>query len=37
MMKNLMPQTDTPDNAFHDGVPLTGELGTVVTALRRYL
>lgn len=27
-----MPPVDTPDNTFHDGNPLTGELGTIVTA-----
>ncbi|GKW40685.1 hypothetical protein PEC301879_05440 [Pectobacterium carotovorum subsp. carotovorum] len=32
-MQNLMPPVDTPDKAFHDGNPLTGELGTIVTAL----
>ncbi|WP_240345288.1 phage tail protein [Pectobacterium brasiliense] len=31
-MQNLMPPVNTPDNAFHDGNPLTGELGTIVTA-----
>ncbi|MBN3254279.1 tail fiber protein [Pectobacterium brasiliense] len=31
-MQNLMPPVDTPDKAFHDGNPLTGELGTIVTA-----
>lgn len=29
-MQNLMPQIDTPDNLFHDGNPVTGELGTIV-------
>ncbi|MEQ9889012.1 phage tail protein [Pectobacterium zantedeschiae] len=32
-MQNPMPPVDTPDKAFHDGNPLTGELGTIVTAL----
>ncbi|MEQ9908163.1 phage tail protein [Pectobacterium odoriferum] len=32
-MQNLMPPVDTPDKAFHDGNPLTGELGTIITAL----
>ena len=31
-MQNLMPPINTPDNLFHDGNPLTGEQGTVVTA-----
>ncbi|KMK81997.1 putative bacteriophage tail fiber protein [Pectobacterium atrosepticum ICMP 1526] len=31
-MQNLMPPVNTPDNVFHDGNPLTGELGTIVTA-----
>ncbi|WP_052746974.1 hypothetical protein [Citrobacter amalonaticus] len=31
-MHSLMPPVDTPDNTFHDGNPLTGELGTIVTA-----
>ena len=31
-MKNLLPPINTPDNLFHDGNPLTGELGTLVTA-----
>ncbi|HDT2145310.1 TPA: hypothetical protein QHN14_003348 [Enterobacter roggenkampii] len=31
-MQSLMPPVDTPDNTFHDGNPLTGELGTIVTA-----
>ncbi|HCT7633292.1 TPA: hypothetical protein OT818_004384 [Citrobacter koseri] len=31
-MKNLIPPINTPDNLFHDGNPLTGELGTLVTA-----
>ncbi|MEI7409294.1 phage tail protein [Pectobacterium aroidearum] len=32
IMQNLMPPVNTPDNVFHDGNPLTGELGTIVTA-----
>ncbi|MCW2480475.1 hypothetical protein [Candidatus Symbiopectobacterium sp. NZEC135] len=32
-MQNLMPPIESPDNVFHDGNPLTGELGTIVTAL----
>ncbi|HDW3554114.1 TPA: tail fiber protein [Escherichia coli] len=32
-MQKLMPQVDTPDNAFHDGNPATGELGTPVYAV----
>ncbi|WCG83822.1 phage tail protein [Pectobacterium sp. A5351] len=32
-MQNPMPPVNTPDNVFHDGNPLTGELGTIVTAL----
>ena len=31
-MRPIMPPVSTPDNKFHDGNPLTGELGTVVTA-----
>lgn len=31
-MQNLMPPVDTSDNAFHDGDPTTGQLGTIVTA-----
>ncbi|WP_238582658.1 hypothetical protein [Trabulsiella odontotermitis] len=31
-MQNLMPLVDTPDNLFHDGNPVTGELGTIVEA-----
>ncbi|ELW9228657.1 hypothetical protein SIO19_003959, partial [Morganella morganii] len=31
-MQNLMPPIDTTDNAFHDGDPTTGQLGTIVTA-----
>lgn len=31
-MKDIMPPINTPDNAFHDGNPLTGEQGTLVTA-----
>ncbi|HBO0721857.1 TPA: hypothetical protein MPJ72_001829 [Enterobacter asburiae] len=31
-MRPLMPPVQTPDNLFHDGNPLTGELGTVVDA-----
>lgn len=31
-MQNLMPPINTPDNLFHDGNPLTGEQGTIVTA-----
>ncbi|MFH2179503.1 hypothetical protein ACTM6X_22455, partial [Citrobacter freundii] len=27
-----MPPVQTPDNLFHDGNPLTGELGTIVDA-----
>ncbi|MHA3344999.1 phage tail protein, partial [Yersinia pseudotuberculosis] len=29
-MKNIMPPINTPDNAFHDGNPATGEQGTIV-------
>ncbi|EGM4173434.1 tail fiber protein, partial [Salmonella enterica] len=32
-MQDLMPPITTPDNAFHDGNPATGELGTIVAAL----
>ncbi|WP_432321869.1 phage tail protein [Yersinia enterocolitica] len=32
-MKNIMPPIDTPDNAFHDGNPATGEQGTIVPSL----
>ncbi len=32
-MQNQMPPIQSPDNTFHDGNPLTGELGTIVTAL----
>lgn len=31
-MQNLMPPIDTPDKIFHNGNPLTGEKGTIVTA-----
>ncbi|SEL24232.1 Phage Tail Collar Domain [Kosakonia sacchari] len=31
-MRPLMPPIGTPDNKFHDGNPLNGELGTIVTA-----
>ncbi len=31
-MRPLMPPVQTPDNLFHDGNPLTGELGTIVDA-----
>ncbi|MDW2760772.1 gp53-like domain-containing protein [Citrobacter freundii] len=31
-MRPLMPPVQTPDNLFHDGNPLTGELGTIVEA-----
>lgn len=31
-MHSLMPPVDTPDSKFHDGNPLTGELGTIVNA-----
>ncbi|EDQ5930004.1 hypothetical protein XY32_003181 [Salmonella enterica subsp. enterica] len=31
-MKPLMPPIDTPDQAFHDGNPSTGELGTICSA-----
>lgn len=31
-MRPLMPPVQTPDNLFHDGNPLTGELGTIVYA-----
>lgn len=31
-MQNLMPPVNTPDNLFHDGNPVTGELGTIVEA-----
>ncbi|WP_338642501.1 phage tail protein [Yersinia bercovieri] len=31
-MKNIMPPINTPDNAFHDGNPATGEQGTIVSA-----
>lgn len=31
-MQNLMPPVDTPDSLFHDGNPVTGELGTIVDA-----
>lgn len=33
MMKNIMPPINTPDNAFHDGNPATGEQGTIVPGL----
>lgn len=29
-MRPLMPPVQTPDNLFHNGNPLTGELGTIV-------
>lgn len=32
-MRPLMPPVQTPDNLFHDGNPLTGELGTIVDAV----
>ncbi|HDL8324278.1 TPA: tail fiber protein [Yersinia enterocolitica] len=32
-MKNIMPPINTPDNAFHDGNPSTGEQGTIVSGL----
>ncbi|WP_426099315.1 hypothetical protein [Providencia sp. PROV200] len=32
-MQDLMPPINTPDSAFHDGDPTTGQLGTIVTAL----
>lgn len=31
-MRPLMPPVQTPDSLFHDGNPLTGELGTIVSA-----
>lgn len=31
-MQTLMPPVGTPDNKFHDGNPLTGEMGTIVEA-----
>lgn len=31
-MKDIMPPINTPDNQFHDGNPLTGSQGTLVTA-----
>lgn len=31
-MQNLMPPVNTPDSLFHDGNPVTGELGTIVDA-----
>ncbi|WP_053014269.1 MULTISPECIES: hypothetical protein [Xenorhabdus] len=31
-MQDLMPPVNTPDNAFHDGDPTTGKLGTIVSA-----
>ncbi|OON39451.1 hypothetical protein BTJ39_14345 [Izhakiella australiensis] len=31
-MQQLMPPIDSPDNLFHNGNPLTGEKGTIVTA-----
>ena len=31
-MRPLMPPVQTPDNLFHDGNPITGELGTLVDA-----
>ncbi|HHA2084912.1 TPA: RNA polymerase beta [Enterobacter asburiae] len=31
-MRPLMPPVQTPDNLFHDGNTLTGELGTIVDA-----
>ncbi|UCS17550.1 UNVERIFIED_ORG: tail fiber protein [Hafnia paralvei] len=31
-MQSLMPLIPTPDNLFHDGNPLIGEQGTIVTA-----
>ncbi|MDE7842837.1 hypothetical protein NVS09_12115, partial [Enterobacter hormaechei] len=31
-MRPLMPPVQTPDNLFHDGNPLTGEMGTIVDA-----
>ncbi|MEX9214395.1 phage tail protein [Providencia rettgeri] len=32
-MQDLMPPINTPNSAFHDGDPTTGQLGTIVTAL----
>ncbi|HIA5714517.1 TPA: phage tail protein [Yersinia enterocolitica] len=32
-MKNIMPPINTPDNAFHDSNPATGEQGTIVPGL----
>ncbi|ENP8370963.1 tail fiber protein, partial [Yersinia enterocolitica] len=32
-MNNIMPPINTPDNAFHDGNPATGEQGTIVPGL----
>ena len=31
-MKELIPAIESPDGLFHDGNPLTGELGTIVPA-----
>ncbi|HCG2926686.1 TPA: SGNH/GDSL hydrolase family protein [Escherichia coli] len=31
-MKPLIPPINSPDNLFHDGNPVTGALGTIVTA-----
>lgn len=31
-MKELIPPIESPDGLFHDGNPLTGELGTIVPA-----
>ncbi|WP_140918172.1 gp53-like domain-containing protein [Limnobaculum xujianqingii] len=31
-MNNIMPPINTPDSKFHDGNPLTGVQGTIVTA-----
>ncbi|WP_140918372.1 gp53-like domain-containing protein [Limnobaculum xujianqingii] len=31
-MKELIPPIESPDGLFHDGNPLTGELGTIATA-----
>ena len=31
-MKELIPLVDTPDGLFHDGNPLTGSFGTIVSA-----
>ncbi|HCB2353238.1 TPA: hypothetical protein MYR53_002226, partial [Escherichia coli] len=31
-MQDIMPPVDTVDNLFHDGNPVTGEQGTIVSA-----